>query len=29
MATRGDGYTLSAFRQAEPRYWRDRPPAPR
>ncbi|WP_444633730.1 DNA internalization-related competence protein ComEC/Rec2 [Cupriavidus oxalaticus] len=29
MATAPAGYTLSVFRQAEPRYWRDRPDAPR
>lgn len=29
METAGAGYTLSMFRQAEPRYWRERPPAPR
>ncbi|MCO4890392.1 DNA internalization-related competence protein ComEC/Rec2 [Cupriavidus sp. WGtm5] len=29
MDTARAGYTLSTFRQAEPRYWRERPPAPR
>ncbi|WP_029046882.1 DNA internalization-related competence protein ComEC/Rec2 [Cupriavidus sp. amp6] len=29
MATAPAGYTLSVFRQAEPRYWRARPDAPR
>lgn len=29
MDTARAGYELSLFRQAEPRYWRDRPPAPR
>ncbi|WP_354687397.1 DNA internalization-related competence protein ComEC/Rec2 [Cupriavidus necator] len=29
MTTSPAGYALSIFRQAEPRYWRARPPAPR
>ncbi|MFS8931024.1 DNA internalization-related competence protein ComEC/Rec2 [Cupriavidus taiwanensis] len=29
MNTARAGYTLSMFRHAEPRYWRERPPAPR
>ncbi|WP_026201118.1 DNA internalization-related competence protein ComEC/Rec2 [Cupriavidus sp. UYPR2.512] len=29
MATAPTGYALSMFRQAQPRYWRARPPAPR
>ncbi|WP_373379773.1 DNA internalization-related competence protein ComEC/Rec2 [Cupriavidus nantongensis] len=29
MDTARAGYTLSMFRQAEPRYWRERPAAPR
>ncbi|MFS8973932.1 DNA internalization-related competence protein ComEC/Rec2 [Cupriavidus necator] len=29
MTTSPEGYALSMFRQAEPRYWRARPPAPR
>ncbi len=29
MITQGEGYAMEAFRQAEPRYWRDASGAPR